>query len=92
MATGLARSLLQRTLGRPCLRPLASRLASGEAYVPEKPPVEGQTSEKVMGCRLFQPSLSIDQAIESENTSSETEVNSNYCSGETGVDSDRDLV
>ena len=45
-----------------------------------------------MGCRLFQPSriyLSIDQAIESENTSSETEVNSSG-SGGAGVDSDRD--
>ena len=46
MAAKLARSLLQTTLGRPLLRPLASRLASGEAYVAEKPPVAGETSEK----------------------------------------------
>ena len=48
--TRLARSLLQRTFGA-SLQRLPVRLASGEAYLPEKPPVEGETSEKVMGWR-----------------------------------------
>ena len=39
---GLAWSLFQRTLGVSLQQRLSVRLASGEAYVPEKPPVEGE--------------------------------------------------
>ena len=45
----IVRSVLQRTFGA-SLQRLPVRLASGEAYLPEKPP-EGETSEKVMGWR-----------------------------------------
>ena len=56
MAGRLARSLLQRRFGS-SLQRLPVRLASGEAYVPEKPPVEGELglSEKVMGWRASPP-------------------------------------
>ena len=44
---GLARSLFQRTLGVSLQQRLSVRLASGEAYVPEKPPVEGKPLEDI---------------------------------------------
>ncbi|CAI8039168.1 2-oxoisovalerate dehydrogenase subunit beta, mitochondrial [Geodia barretti] len=61
MAGRLARSLLQRRFGQR----LPVRLASGEAYVPEKPPVEGKTENMKL---VHAINNALDIAMETDST------------------------
>ncbi|CAI8054934.1 Proto-oncogene tyrosine-protein kinase receptor Ret [Geodia barretti] len=64
MAGRLARSLLQRRFGS-SLQRLPVRLASGEAYVPEKPPVEGKTENMKL---VHAINNALDIAMETDST------------------------